>query len=71
MHNAAMKTEKAIKLAGGATALAKLLGIKCQSVLGWGKTVPPLRVYQLRDLRPQWFVVGVTERTKRVRQQRG
>lgn len=51
----AMKKQQAIKLAGSAYRLAKLLGIKHQSVLGWGAQVPPLRVYQLRELRPEWF----------------
>ena len=49
-----MTKDKAIKLAGSITALAELLGINRQAVQNWGR-IPPLRVYQLRELRPEWF----------------
>ena len=42
-------TQKAIKAAGGATALAKKLGIKPPSVYSW-KVVPPLRVLAVAKL---------------------
>lgn len=50
-----MKTKHAIKLAGSAKALADLLGISKSAVSQWGNTVPELRVYRLRELRPDWF----------------
>ena len=36
---------------------AKILGLTPPSVYKWNSTgkVPLLRVYQLRELRPQWF----------------
>jgi DNA-binding transcriptional regulator YdaS (Cro superfamily) len=50
------KTE-AIRLAGSKMALARLLGISRQAIQLWPeKRIPPLRVYQLRELRPEWFV---------------
>lgn len=50
-----MKTQDAIRLAGGATALADLLGITVSAVSQWGDDVPQAREWQLRVLRPQWF----------------
>ena len=51
-----MKTKRALHLAGGtARKLADLFGIKEQSVNKWGENIPPLREYQLRELRPAWF----------------
>ena len=52
-----MNKSTAIKLAGSATALAGLLKISRQAVEKWEK-LPPLRVYQLRELRPEWFAKG-------------
>lgn len=51
-----MKTQQAIKLAGSAKALAELLGITQSAISQWGKEVPELRVWHLRQLRPDWFV---------------
>jgi len=51
-----MDKQKAIQLAGSPSKLAKLLGIKRQSVYNWDE-IPPLRIYQLRVLRPHWFDV--------------
>jgi predicted transcriptional regulator len=45
-----------IKLAGSQTELARLLKITRAAVSMW-KTVPELRLRQLKDLRPEWFVV--------------
>ena len=57
-----MKTKRALQLAGGtARKLADLFGIKEQSVNKWGDHIPPLREYQLRELRPSWFAA-----TKRI-----
>ena len=50
-----MKTSKAIKLAGSKVELARILGVKRQAVHQWVPNLPPLRVFQLRELRPGWF----------------
>ena len=52
-----MKTKLAIKLAGSASALADLLGIHRSAVAHWDKNIPPLRAYQLKEKKPEWFVV--------------
>jgi DNA-binding transcriptional regulator Cro len=49
-----MTKEKAIKLAGSVIKLAKLLDIERQAIYNW-KKIPPLRVYQLKELKPEWF----------------
>ena len=54
----AMNKATAIKRAGSITALASLLNIKRQAVSKWPEEVPPLRVYQLKELRPEWFAKG-------------
>jgi len=53
-----MKTDAAIKLAGGSTALADLLNITVSAVSQWGELVPDLRVYQLKEIKPSWFVAA-------------
>ena len=50
-----MKTERAIELAGGTTALAEVLGISQSAVSQWGEDMPEARMWQLRCLRPSWF----------------
>jgi DNA-binding transcriptional regulator YdaS (Cro superfamily) len=50
-----METKRAIDLAGGGAALARLLGISSAAVSQWGAQVPEARVWQLRVLRPEWF----------------
>ena len=51
-----MKTDEAIKLAGGkAASLAAILGITPAAVSQWDENVPDRRVWQLRVLRPEWF----------------
>ena len=46
-----MKTEAAIRQFGDSVrVLAEALGITREAVYQWGETVPPLRVYQIRDL---------------------
>lgn len=50
-----MKTKQALRLAGSATALAKLLGITRAAISQWGNNVPELRVYKLKELHPEWF----------------
>jgi len=49
-----MLKDFAIKKAGNANRLAKLLGVSPQAVRQWGPEMPPLRVYQLRDIKPRW-----------------
>jgi len=49
-----MDKQTAITLAGSQSELAKILGITRAAVNHW-KTIPKLRIYQLRELRPEWF----------------
>lgn len=56
-----MKTEQAIKQAGGAKQLAELLGITPSAISQWGEDVPESRVWQLRVLRPVWFAPVANE----------
>lgn len=56
-----MNKKQAIKLAGGTLAdLAAVFvpPLTRQAVSKWGKNLPPLRVYQLKELRPAWFRRG-------------
>jgi hypothetical protein len=55
-YNCRMTKQDIIKLAGSQSELARILGIERSAVCQW-KTVPELRMRQLKDLRPQWFVV--------------
>lgn len=50
----AVDKAKAIELAGGVTALAKILGICKSSVSEWTE-IPQARIWQLKVIRPQWF----------------
>ena len=50
-----MKTQTAIQLAGTSAELARILGLSRAAVCQWPEDVPPLRVYQLRERRPDWF----------------
>lgn len=51
-----MKKADAIKWAGGTAALAAIFDITPGAVSQWDDdTIPPLRVYKLRELRPEWF----------------
>lgn len=53
-----MNTKQAVKLAGGRNEdLGRVFKppLSRQAVSKWGDTIPPLRVYQLRELRPAWF----------------
>jgi hypothetical protein len=49
-----MHLQTAIKRAGSKAELARILGLTRQAVHGW-RRIPPLRLYQLRELRPKWF----------------
>lgn len=50
-----MNKKDAIKLAGSAAELARVLGISRQAVSRWRGKLPPLQVYRLRELKPRWF----------------
>jgi len=50
-----MDKQKFIALAGSQDELAKLLGISQAAVSQW-KTVPQARIWQLKLLRPDWFL---------------
>jgi len=37
--------------------VAKILGMTAPSVYKWKKSgIPPLRLYQLKEKRPEWFI---------------
>jgi predicted transcriptional regulator len=50
-----MDKNKFIALAGSQGELAKLLGISQAAVAQW-KTVPQQRIWQLKLLKPEWFL---------------
>lgn len=50
-----MTKEQAIKKAGNAMALAKLLGITRQAISQWGAELPQARLWQLKAIKPEWF----------------
>jgi predicted transcriptional regulator len=50
-----MNKHEFIKLAGSQRELAKLLGISQPAVSAW-KEVPQARIWQLKLLRPEWFL---------------
>jgi len=56
LYNFSMTKEKIIQLAGSQSELARLLKISRAAVSMW-KNVPELRMRQLKDLRPEWFMV--------------
>jgi predicted transcriptional regulator len=49
-----MDKQKAITLAGSQSELARILGITRAAVFHW-KKIPWGRIYQLKELRPEWF----------------
>jgi len=55
-YHANMDKAQAIQKAGSAMALAKLLGITRQAISQWGDALPQARVWQLKALKPEWFV---------------
>jgi len=54
-YNPSMKKADAIKLAGSAIKLAKVLGITKGAVSHWGEDIPKGREYELRYIKPEWF----------------
>lgn len=51
-----MEKQKAIKLAGSQTKLAAILGVSQAAIAQWGQDVPVMRIYQLKTLKPDWFI---------------
>jgi DNA-binding transcriptional regulator YdaS (Cro superfamily) len=51
-----MTKEQLIKLAGSQSELARLLGISKPAVCQWKAQIPELRLRQLKDLKPEWFL---------------
>ena len=52
-----MKTKQAIELAGSVIKLATLLGITRMAIYQWGEDVPQARLWQLKVMKPEWFVI--------------
>jgi hypothetical protein len=50
-----MDTSYLIQRAGGVPALARLLLVSPQAIRQWGPTVPPLRAYQIKEMKPRWY----------------
>lgn len=59
----AMRKQHAIQLAGSAKALAELLGITQGAISQWGEELPPLRTYELREMKPEWFACARRKQT--------
>jgi hypothetical protein len=57
LYNLDMTKQQLVQLAGSQSELAKILGIKRAAVSQWKEQIPELRLRQLKDLRPDWFVV--------------
>jgi len=49
-----MTKQELIDKAGSRKALAELLGISLSAISQW-KVVPKARLWQVKDLRPEWF----------------
>jgi len=56
-----MTKQEAIEKAGSQAELARILGVTRGAVFLW-KKIPPLRIYQLKELRPYWFPKHEIER---------
>jgi len=52
-----MDKQTAIKLAGGVEALADILGITRFAIYLWKDEIPKARLWQLKVLKPEWFVI--------------
>ncbi|WP_083772040.1 Cro/CI family transcriptional regulator [Paraburkholderia phytofirmans] len=51
-----MTKSELVDRAGGVRRLAAILRVSSQAVSRWPNDgVPPLRLYQLRERRPEWF----------------
>lgn len=51
-----MEKSIAIKKAGSIKALAELLGISRAAISQWGNDVPATRLWQLKTIKPEWFL---------------
>jgi len=51
-----MTKTDAITRAGSATALAKILGISVPAISQWKDDIPQARLWQLKALKPEWFL---------------
>lgn len=49
-----MTKQEAIEKAGSASKLSRLLRVSRAAVSNW-QTLPELRVYQLKEMHPEWF----------------
>ncbi len=54
-YNRRMTKQELIKKATSRKALAELLGISLAAISQW-KNVPQARLWQLKNLRPEWFL---------------
>jgi len=52
-----MTKQELVQLAGSKSELARILGINRAAISQWKEQIPELRLRQLKDLRPNWFVV--------------
>lgn len=59
-----MNTQAAVDIFGSVRALAAALNISVQAVYLWGDTVPKLRQYEIRELRPDAFNADGTLRER-------
>lgn len=50
-----INTKRAEAKAGGTVELAKIFGIRPQSVSGWGQNLPKAREFELKVKKPDWF----------------
>lgn len=49
-----MSKQEAIERAGSVQELARIFGISQAAISQWDE-IPPLRIYQLKVLKPAWF----------------
>jgi predicted transcriptional regulator len=54
-YNGRMTKQELIDKAGSRKALAELLGISLAAISQW-TVVPQARLWQAKDLRPEWFL---------------
>ena len=50
-----MLKHQAINLFGSPADLARALGISVAAIYQWGETIPRLRVFQIREIKPECF----------------
>lgn len=47
--------DQALARAGSQPMLAEIMGVRARTIEGWKEGIPALRLYQLREKRPEWF----------------